>query len=153
MANTFNRLAILILAGVWSGLASAGGEIMVENAWIRQAPPGASALAGYMSLHNQGKAPRYLVGAGSSAFGNVMLHRTVMEDGLAKMVHQMAVEIPAGESVRFEPNGYHIMLLKPVHALVAGDQVDITLEFRDGETMSVAFEVRGGKDGMGAMHH
>lgn len=141
-----------------SFLTLAGGDVMVDNAWIREAPPGATSQAGYMTLNNHSDAARTLVGASSPAFGNVMLHRTVMEGGTAKMVHQMAIEIPANGSVTFEPNGYHLMLMKPKQQLKAGDKVDIALKFKSGKTMKVTFEVRpgmGGMDhsGMGGMDH
>ena len=154
MKKSIKRLALILLAGLWAGIAQAGGQLVVDNAWIREAPPGATALAGYMTVHNHGDKDRVLIGASSPAFGNVMLHRTIMENGMAKMVHQMAITIPAGGKVTFEPNDYHIMLMKPKHALKAGDKVEITLEFRNGETMTVTHVVRGGTGGgMEGMEH
>lgn len=154
MKSNIKRLAMVAIATLWAGLAQAGSGVMVDNAWIREAPPGATALAGYLTLHNHGEQDRILTGASSAAFGNVMLHRTVMEDGMAKMVHQMMITIPAGKSVTFRPNDYHIMLMKPKHALKAGDKVDITLDFKNGESMTVTHEVRGGMDhGMEGMDH
>lgn len=145
----------VLLMGLWFGLAQAAGQLMVDNAWIREAPPGASALAGYMTVMNKGDTPRVLVAASSPAFGMVMLHRTVMEGGMAKMVHQEKVIIPAKGSVTFEPNDYHLMLMKPKQTLKAGDQVDITLRFENGDTLVVSHEVRAGMGGMdhGGMNH
>ena len=83
-----------------------------------------------------------------------------MEGGMAKMVHQQMIEIPANGSLTFEPNGYHLMLMKPKQQLKAGDKVDITLEFKNGDTMVVTHEVRADMGGMdhsgmdhGSMHH
>jgi len=140
-------LAMLVM-GMWFSVAQAVGAVMVDNAWIREAPPGATALAGYMTVMNKGEAPRVLVGASSPAFGMVMLHRTVMEDGMAKMVHQESITIPAGGSVTFEPNSYHLMLMKPKQVLKAGDLVDVTLKFKNGETMTVTHKVKAGMEGM-----
>lgn len=148
------RLFKLLLVSVFwfvSIQAMAGEGVMAENAWIREAPPGASALAGYLTLHNHGDKERSIVGAGSPAFGNVMLHRTEMEKGMAKMVHQKRVNIPAGKSVTFKPNDYHLMMMKPKHALKAGDKVEVTLEFKNGESLTVTHVVRGGNDNMGNM--
>lgn len=155
MKKTGKLLAFTLLAGLGSGLAFADSQLTVDDAWIREAPPGATALAGYLSLHNQGDTKRMVVGASSPAFANAMLHRTVMEDGMAKMFHQHLIEVPAGESVTFEPNDYHIMLMKPVHPLKAGDLVDVTLEFKNGEKLRVEHVVRGGASGMdhGSMNH
>ena len=148
MKTTIQRAALLMLCGIWAGMAQAAGSVMVKDAWVREAPPGATASAGYMVLHNMGDKPRALVGASCDAFGSTMLHRTVMQDGMAKMIHQMAIEIPAGGSVTFKPNDFHVMLMKPKHALKAGDKVDIMLKFKNGENMKVTYEVREAKGGM-----
>ncbi len=132
-------------------MAQAAG-VMVENPWVSEAPPGATALAGYMIVHNHGEADRMLVGAESPAFGSVMLHRTVMEDGMAKMVHQHMITIPAGGSVVFEPNSYHLMMMSPKGELKAGDQVEVTLQFKNGENLTIQHQVRA-REGMGGMDH
>ncbi len=147
MLKSVMGLALLL----FSVAAQAGMGVMVENPWIREAPPTAKAMAGYMVVRNHGSQGRALVAAECPAFGEVMLHRTIMEGGMAKMVHQMKIEIPAGGAVTFEPNGYHIMLMQPKHALRAGDEVPVTLKFADGETMALSFPVKAG--GMGGMDH
>lgn len=158
--KSIKRLVALLVVGMWAGLAQAGGHLMVDNAWIREAPAGSTALAGYMTVMNKSDQPRMLVGASSPAFGMVMLHRTVMEGGMAKMVHQPMIEIPAKGSITFEPNDYHLMLMKPKQQLKAGDKVEITLEFKNGDTLVVTHEVRADMGGMdhtgmdhGSMHH
>lgn len=155
----FFKMVLVAVLSLSSVLAMAA-DVMVDNAWIREAPPGAAALAGYMSLMNHADKSAMLVGASSPAFANVMLHRTVMEEGMAKMVHQKQIEIPAQGTVTFEPNSYHLMLMKPKQQLKAGDKVEVTLEFKDGKTMAVTHEVRGGMEAMdhsamdhGSMHH
>lgn len=159
MRYQIKHVALILFATLWGGLLQAADGLMVDNAWIREAPPGATALAGYMTLHNHGDRPRVLSDAYSDAFGNVMLHRTVMEGGMAKMVPQKGILIPAGGSLVFEPNGYHLMLMKPERLFKAGEQVAITLEFQDGESLTVTHTVRSalvgmdGMEGMGGMDH
>ncbi len=150
------KKAISVGLGVLGMLAAAGAMaadmgIMVMNPWVREAPPTARALAGYMVVMNHADKERTLVGASSPSFGEVMLHRTVMEEGMAKMVHQHAIAIPAGGEVTFEPNGYHIMLMQPKQAFKAGDAIEVSLQFQNGEVLTVTHEVRPGA-GM-AMDH
>lgn len=150
------RFMAVLLLGMWAAMAQAGGPLMADNAWIREAPPGAAAMAGYMNLMNPGDKAVILVGASSPAFAKVMLHRTVMDEGVAKMVHQNQIEIPAKGTVTFEPNGYHLMLMKPKQQLKVGDKVEVTLEFKDGTTQVVTHEVRAGmgmEHGHGSMDH
>lgn len=141
MQNIVRMISVCALS-LLSALAVAGGDIMVDNAWIREAPPGAMAMGGYMTLHNHANADRMLVGASSPAFESVMLHQTVMEGTMAKMVHQHMIAIPANGSVTFEPNGYHLMMMKPKHALKAGDVVSVTLSFKNGDSLVVEHQVR-----------
>lgn len=140
----------LLLAGPSFG---DDGAMAVEGAWIREAPPSAHALAGYMTLVNHSAQARVLMGAGSGAFGGVMMHRTVMEGGVAKMVHQHSVEVPAHGRVVFEPNGYHLMLMKPKSRLKSGDEVEVDLRFKDGLVLPVHFQVRAEGPDSGAMEH
>ncbi len=132
----------LLLGLSVAGFAQAGGHLMVDDAWVREAPPGAKALAGYMKLHNHADKERVLVSADSPAFGRVMLHKTVFEGEMSKMVHQHMITIPAKGMVSFEPNSYHLMMMKPKQALKAGDKVSVTLSFKNGDTQEVTHEVR-----------
>gem|GEM_PF-572144 len=129
-------------------------NVVVRDAWIREAPPNAVALAGYMTMENPSDQEQSLVSATSDSFGEVMIHRTVHEGGLARMIHQDAVAIPAKGKVSFEPNSYHLMLMKPVSSLSDGDKVAIKLIFSNDSTLDVTFDVRGnmmGKKGMSEM--
>ncbi len=135
------NLALLIALSL-AGLAQADSHLMVNDPWVREAPPGAMALAGYMVLHNHADKERVLVSADSPAFGQVMLHKTVFEGEMSKMVHQPMITIPAKGMVSFEPNSYHLMMMKPKQVLKAGDKVSVTLTFKNGETLEVSHEVR-----------
>lgn len=145
----FRKLIITTVGLFMTQLATA--EVMGSDAWIREAPPGAKALAGYMQLHNQGKDERVLVAAESPAFDEVMLHKTVMQGNMATMQHQQKIVIKAGEQLTFEPNSYHLMLMKPKQPLRVGDKVPVSLEFNNGETIVIDHEVRS-MDGDGNQH-
>jgi len=117
--------------------------VVIENPWIREAPPTAKALAGYMKIRNHGS-QKTLVSAESADFQSVMLHQTVTKDGMAMMIHRQRIELPNGIELIFEPGGYHLMLLRPRRPLRIGDQVAIDLLFVDGTRQEVEFTVRKG---------
>ncbi|MGH8503344.1 MAG: copper chaperone PCu(A)C [Gammaproteobacteria bacterium] len=138
-----------------SAACSAGAEtaLTVHNAWIREAPPTAAALAGYMVIENHGVAPRKLIGAESPSFGSIELHRSFVEKGVARMTPQKAVSIPpAGGQVEFKPNGYHLMMLEPAKPLRAGDQVKVTLKFSGDERVITTMAVRNAGGSSGHQH-
>ena len=154
------RTFIVAVAALWAATAGAAGMgAMVENPWVREAPPTAAALGGFMVLQNHTDKPLMLVGASSPSAEEVMLHRSIMEGGMMKMVHQHMIEIPANGQVEFKPGDYHLMLMKPKKAFKAGDKIEITLKFKDGSTLPATFEVRAGAggmnhgSGMGGMKH
>lgn len=131
--------ALLLVAGT---VAHAAGQLTVEDAWIRAAPPGAMMLAGYMALGNTGDAPVVLIAADSDAFGDVSMHRTVEENGVARMRPLERVSVASGQRVVFAPGGMHLMLMQPKRALHPGDRITIRLRQADGTTISAEFVVR-----------
>jgi hypothetical protein len=132
------RLAAIALV-MFLPLAHAA-DPKVAKAWIREAPPNASALAGFVSLEG-GSRDDALVSASSPDFGRVEIHEMSMQDGVMKMRALEALELPAGAHVTLAPGGEHLMLLEPKRALVAGDKVGVTLEFRRADPIEVVFEV------------
>jgi hypothetical protein len=114
----------------------------VEDAWIREAPPAARMLAGYATIANDRPDAIAVVGARSQDFGAVEIHETRMQDGVMRMREVPRLEVPAGRRVSLEPGGLHLMLMRPVRELAAGDRVEIVLELGSGESRTVVFEVR-----------
>ena len=132
----------LILALTSIAAATGEADVSVRDAWVREAPPGAAMMAGYMVLQNKTSRPQVLVAASSSSFETVMIHRTIAKEGMTGMEHAPQIELLPKASLLFAPGGYHLMLLNPKRTLHAGDRVDITLEFRGGLVLPVAYEVR-----------
>ncbi len=62
--------------------------------------------------------------------------------GTMTMQEVARVEVPAGETVAFEPGGYHVMLLDLAEPLVAGDTFEMELTFEKAGTVTVEVEVR-----------
>jgi periplasmic copper chaperone A len=132
----------LIWAPTLVPAASEEGGVSARDAWIRETPPGMTMMAGYMALQNNTSRSQVLVAASSPGFATVMMHRTIVKDGMARMVHASQIELTPNASLIFAPGGYHLMLMNPKRTLRAGDPVVINLEFRGGLVLPVAFEVR-----------
>lgn len=140
------RFVLLVIASFFSmQTAFADKDLVVADAWVREGPPSASMLGGFMVIHNHSNKTRTLVSASSDSFGMAELHRTMQADGMMKMIKQDKIEIPAKGSLVFKPGDYHIMLMKPKKSLKAGDHVMITLGFSDGASVKVRFPVRKGE--------
>ena len=148
--NSRTKLLIYSLISAVSLSAFSDQGLVIENPWIREAPPNSPTLAGYMLIKNESGKPQSLVGATSKAFGKVMIHRTEQEEGMAKMVHQKKVTLAPNSRLTFKPGGYHLMLMKPAKPLKVGDKVSIDLIWENGAKQPVTYMV---KKHMGADKH
>lgn len=135
-------LALLGLLGLATQPAGADEEIRVREPWIQAAPPGAAALAGYMILENLSARTRTLVDVRSPDFGAVMLHRTELRNGIARMHHEQEVQVAPRTVMTFAPGARHLMLMHPKRTLRAGDRVLLEFSFADGTRLSIPFEVQ-----------
>ena len=130
LASGIVALVALLAGALWWVTQVAPGEpLTVDNPRVRLVP-GGGPMAGYMEISNHTDASIRLVAADSPAFGNVMIHRTVVRDGQARMEHQRGgVEIQPGGSAVFKPRDLHLMLMQPQTELEIGDTVDVVLTF------------------------
>ena len=130
------------LLSAWSFLAAAESTILIENAWVREAPPTAHMMAAYMTMKNIGNNEAVLVDVESPAFKHVMLHKSEVVDGVARMPHQDEIIIPALGSVELKPGSFHLMMPAPEARLTEGDSVEFVLTFSDGSKIMVEADVR-----------
>lgn len=151
-----NRITAL-LAGLHGLLLScsllAGPAIEVQQAWIREAPPTSRVLAGYMTIINTGDSPAEITGISSPDFARAELHRTRVEDGVARMVPVDSIPVPAGGRVMLEPGGMHLMLFDPGRLLKLDDSVRLEVKLSDGATLTVEALVIRVSDGNDDHHH
>lgn len=150
-----NRASLITLAlalgcSITSAVAQAD-QLNVSDAWVREAPPTSQVLAAYLNIENPGAEEIVIVGASSPQFDTVELHRTEIVDGIARMIAQQRLIVPAGGAVIFEPGGLHLMLIQAVRPLQRGDQVEIQFQLSTGENLKVQAEVRPGM--VDAMDH
>lgn len=139
-------LGAAVLAGCLGAASLAagngGGALSIEDAWARASIGGSKVSAVYLVVANRGEAADRLVGAETGRAARATIHRSVVEDGVAKMRHAAAVEVPPGGSVRFEPGGLHVMLMGVAPPLVAGERIPVTLVFERAGRLDLSVPVR-----------
>jgi hypothetical protein len=131
--------------------ALADTTIVVRDAWVREAPPGAPVLAAYFTLENPGSKADKLVAVLCPDFDKIEIHATEIRAGVARMIALDALPIPPHATVKLAPGGYHLMLHHPRRALAAGMNVKLELRFDSGTRLTVVAPVRRAESG--AMHH
>jgi len=136
---------LCLLAGVLAGsvqAAAAGQGVTISDQWMRFIIA-ARPAAGYFTLNNGTDKAVSLVAAASPACGNIMLHRSVQQNGQDMMVMVKNVPVPAHGELKFAPGGYHLMCMKPAKTMKPGASVPVILSFDDGSTIKADFPVRG----------
>ena len=141
-------LLALAFLSIGSSIAIAddvkAGDLVISQAWSRATPRGAKAGAGYLTIENKGSAPDRLVGASSDVAGKAQIHEMKMANGVMKMRPlDNGLEIPAGQTVKLAPDGYHIMLMDLKSQLKRGEKLPLTLTFEKAGKVTVTFEVEG----------
>lgn len=139
------RAALLVLPGLALCACTPGPTPPPEigAARVMLPPPGGAMAAGYFELRNPGHRSLVLQSVSSPAFASVEMHETVEVDGLSRMRELETVTVPAGETVRFEPGGRHLMLMGPrLERASAPTEVPLTLQWRDDTGQVQTLEAR-----------
>lgn len=128
------------------------GTLTVIDVRARPAPLAGGNGAAYMTVLNGLDVPVRLASAASAAAEFVETHETMEEQGVMKMVMLPdGYEIPAGAVLELKPGGKHIMLIGLAQPLNLGDSFELTLNFDNGESMTVTVPVVEMTMPMGAM--
>jgi periplasmic copper chaperone A len=123
-------------------LQARAGDVAVADAFARaSALPSATSGGVYLTFVNAGSAPDVLIGISTDAAQMVMLHQTVIENGVAKMTMLDELPIPAGGKVELSPGGSHIMLEGLKAPLKQGQAITLKLTFKRAGGMTVVVPV------------
>ncbi len=115
--------------------------LAVMNAWVREALPGSTRNAGYMTLINVQHEVVNLVSVDTDDFDKAEIHTMSRVDGLMKMESVDQLAVPVGEQVILKPGGMHLMLIGPKKDYLKGDTVSMILNFASGHSQTVTVAV------------
>tara|TARA_Y100000817_G_scaffold284693_1_gene251445 strand:- start:511 stop:954 length:444 start_codon:yes stop_codon:yes gene_type:complete len=119
------------------GLNSVHAKIIVKDEWARVTPSGSGSV--YMTIENDGDQDDNLTSAISDEAEMTMIHQTVREENIAKMIHVMGgIDLPKGKRIKLEPGGYHLMLMGIEKNLTLNDRIRITLSFKNNENIEIS---------------
>lgn len=145
-------VAVVAAAAVVAALAFAAcstgtgaPEPTVSGAWVRPAQGMDLPAAGYMTISGGSQADT-LLSVTSPAAATVEVHESSTDSsGMTGMHPIERLAIPAGETVTFEPGGYHLMLMGVAEdAIEIGKTVELRLTFENAGEIVVVAEVRAG---------
>ena len=118
--------SLLLMAAAVSCTAA---PVAISHAWARATAPGQDVGAAYLELKSV--ADLTLTKAESPVAGSVEVHKMSMKNGVMEMRMQDTLQLPAGQTVKLEPGGLHLMLFGLKKPLKIGENVLMTLHFKD----------------------
>jgi len=128
--------------GLTASLVHAQDTLDVQDVWSRATVTGMQNGVAYFTISNNGEKDDVLLGASSPVAEKAELHTHEKDGDVLRMRQLHDVPIAAGETVSFEPRGYHVMLMGLHEPLQEGSPFPLTLEFESADDVTVEVEVK-----------
>ncbi len=127
-----------VITGLLLALAACsqdGPALVASDVEITEPMPGRNMSAGFMLLTNNSDSEIRISTVTSPAYGDIEIHESSIEDGVARMREIEELVVPANASVTLERGGLHLMLME-----ATGNPDTISLTFMSGETPLLELE-------------
>ncbi len=112
-----------------------------STASMEHEPSRGESSAVYLRVQNRGGSDLVFVSASSASAERVAFHRTIVEDGVARMEVLDELVVAAGQSLELQPGGSHLMLSGLKRDLLIGERFELTLVDDTGERYAMYFAV------------
>ncbi|MCP4076229.1 MAG: copper chaperone PCu(A)C [Gammaproteobacteria bacterium] len=132
-------LTLVLLS--FSAIADVAKNVNVEQSYVRSAIKQQRNSAAFMNITNQGSQAA-IVYAKSPVAKIVELHTHIHDNGVMRMRKVEQIDLPTDKVIQLQPGGLHIMFLGLNQDLKPGDQIDVTLGFKDGSEKVLLVPVR-----------
>ena len=137
-----NRAWLIAALACLSACRGTAAELDSSGApHMRPAEQGASSAV-YFALRNPTAAPIVLYGVEIDVAGSASIHQSMDHNGMASMMPQDSVTVPANGSVAFAERGLHIMASDLHTALRVGDTIVVRLLIRPARVDTLRVPVR-----------
>jgi periplasmic copper chaperone A len=107
-------------------------------------PHGQSVSLGafYFTLTNNGEETDRLIDVQTDIAGLAEIHDVMINNGVMQMMPMLdGVEIAAGETIAFEPGGFHVMLIGLTESLLDGGEFRATLYFEHAGEIEITVPI------------
>ncbi|WP_448549562.1 copper chaperone PCu(A)C [Thalassotalea fusca] len=152
MNRIFQQTLPALILGIFFSM-TAHAQVTINSQYVRATIPGTNVSSAYMEIINDSEHSITLVGASAKVSDKVEIHEHVMSNGMMKMQKRDSLEVPAKSKVVLQPSGYHLMIFNLDERLNDGDEVKISLQFKEQPAKEVVFPVTSIKREKAAHHH
>src|SRR5258708_23503779 len=131
-----------LVGGAASAETYTVGGIEIADPWARATPKGASVGGAYMTITNKGAETDRLISAASPSAKQMEVHQMTMDKGVMAMRPVAGgLEIKPGQTVVFNPESLHFMLLGLKQPLPQGGPLKATLDFAKAGKLALEYVV------------
>lgn len=116
--------------------------VVVEDVWIPSSPMVTGTGAAYMQIKNEASVVDELVAVRTDVATVVEFHETKEVEGKMKMSHVESIEVPANGQIALKPGHSHLMLIGLTRQLAVGEEVSLTLIFKNAGEIQVTAQIR-----------
>ena len=152
LRTTLTALTLLLVTALATAHDYGTDTLEIEHPWARPTITKSVPGSAYMIIRNTGSEDDTLlaVTVPGKVADSAELHTTVMENGIARMrLAKGGLEIAAGEALKLEPLGNHVMLIGLKEKLEPGMKFKAALLFERAGKVEVEFWVEQPEDGAG----
>ena len=132
--------AVFAITLMLSPVFALADSLEIEDAYVREPIPGRYMSAAFLKIENESEKSRTLVSANADWAGLIEIHTHIHDNGVMRMRQLQELEIPAGEIVKLQPGGLHLMLFKL--KLPLAKELALDLCFKNGECETVTAKLR-----------
>jgi copper(I)-binding protein len=132
-------LTIVLLLSGCAAPSKAGVE--VRDAWTRPAAQGGNGAI-YFVIENHSSETLEMIGVESDIAEAAEMHESRMSGDVMEMHQLESVSLEPGAEVIFEPGGLHIMLVGLKQDLKIGDEIQVTLNFSNAQSIQLIVPVQ-----------
>ena len=116
--------------------------LLIENPWLREAPPGAMSLAAYMNITNITDSVVSIQGVSSEIAKMTELHEMKMENDMMQMRELPEIVLQPGQTIELKPKGHHVMFMGVEQSFKEGDEVEIEFKLSNHPPVNVILPVK-----------
>lgn len=135
--------AAILVPKVASAHEITAGALTIQHPWARATATSAKTGALYLTVRNTGTKADRLLGVSTDAAERCELHLSETSGDVMTMRMVENVEVPAGGSAAFAPQGAHVMLMGLKAPLKKGSHFAATLHFEKAGDVVVEVKVQG----------
>lgn len=145
MKKNISKLLFILLLGLSHLSHGDNARLVIEDAWIAEAPPVSKVMVAYLTIKNTSSEDIEIIRAESEIYSSIEFHETRHENGMARMIRHDSLLIPANTELQLKRGGPHLMLFNPTKPLKADDCVEVTFTLKDNTTDTINISVKKAK--------